>query len=100
MRRIEIPSAELQVSSYCLGTMYFGSKVPVDTSLTLLDAYADRGGNFLDSANKYASWIEGFSGGESEQVIGRWLKDRVTALWLLRKWASPTGTCRAVCAQT
>ena len=30
MRRIEIPSAELQVSSYCLGTMYFGSKVPVD----------------------------------------------------------------------
>ena len=55
MRRIEIPSAELQVSSYCLGTMYFGSKVPVDTSLTLLDAYADRGGNFLDSANKYAS---------------------------------------------
>ena len=48
MRRIEIPSAELQVSSYCLGTMYFGSKVPVDTSLTLLDAYADRGGNFLD----------------------------------------------------
>ena len=76
MRRIEIPSAELQVSSYCLGTMYFGSKVPVDTSLTLLDAYADRGGNFLDSANKYASWIEGFSGGESERVIGRWLKDR------------------------
>lgn len=72
MRRIEISSEHLQVS--CLGTMHFSSKVPVDTSLALLDLYADHGGNFLDSANKYASWVERCSSGENERVIGRWLK--------------------------
>jgi aryl-alcohol dehydrogenase-like predicted oxidoreductase len=66
----------LQVSAICLGTMYFGSTVPEATSVGLLDAYAAAGGNFLDTANKYASWIPGCSGGESECMLGRWMRER------------------------
>lgn len=71
-----IPETDLNVSEYCLGTMYFGTKVGKSTSFRLLDIFAGMGGNFLDSANKYASWVPGFSGGESETVIGQWLKTR------------------------
>ena len=59
-----------------LGTMYFGSKVDEQTSFSILDYYSEKGGTFLDSANKYASWIQGFQGGESELLIGRWLKQK------------------------
>lgn len=64
------------VSDICLGTMYFGTMVPESVSLRLLDIYAEAGGNFLDSANKYASWVPGFYGGESERIIGKWLKGK------------------------
>lgn len=66
----------IRVSSYCLGTMYFGTKISERDALRQLDTYADSGGNFLDCANKYASWVPGFSGGESERVVGKWLKGR------------------------
>lgn len=75
MRTVTLPALGMPLSDYCLGTMYFGSKVDLKTSLRLMDLYAAHGGNFLDSANKYASWVPGFQGGESEQVVGRWLKD-------------------------
>lgn len=57
-----------------LGTMYFGSKIDDNTSFTLLDTYYDLGGALYDTANKYASWINGFIGGESEVVLGKWMK--------------------------
>lgn len=57
-----------------LGTMYFGSKTDEQTSFSLLDCYFNHGGSFLDSANKYASWVPGFQGGESESLIGKWMK--------------------------
>ena len=60
-----IPETDLNVSEYCLGTMYFGTKVGKGTSFRLLDIFVGMGGNFLDSANKYASWVPGFSGGAS-----------------------------------
>ena len=65
-----------QISSIGLGTMYFGTKVDEHTSFHLLDRYSQVGGSFLDSANKYASWVPGFLGGESEHVIGKWMRKR------------------------
>ena len=59
-----------------LGTMYFGSKVDKKTSFSILDYYSELGGSFLDSANKYASWLPGYKGGESEFLIGKWLKQK------------------------
>jgi aryl-alcohol dehydrogenase-like predicted oxidoreductase len=64
------------VSALCLGTMYFGTKVDEATSFALMDMYVEAGGGFLDTANKYASWLPGFSGGESEALIGRWMRAR------------------------
>jgi len=65
-----------QISCLGLGTMYFGTKVSESVSFDIMDAYFYAGGTFLDSANKYASWVPGFEGGESEVVIGRWIKQR------------------------
>jgi aryl-alcohol dehydrogenase-like predicted oxidoreductase len=76
MKKIELGSAGAQVSRLCLGTMYFGSTVAEAASFSILDAYAGAGGSFLDTANKYVSWIEGFTGGESEALLGRWMKAR------------------------
>jgi len=60
----------------CLGTMYFGTRVDKDTSFKLLDKYIERGGKFLDTANVYAFWVPGFKGGESEKLLGEWIRRR------------------------
>ncbi len=74
-----------------LGTMYFGSKVDEQTSFSILDYYSYLGGTFLDTANKYASWVPGFQGGESELLIGKWLqqKGNRNAIFLTSKVGFP-----------
>jgi len=74
MQRIGLGNTSEEISIAGLGCMYFGTRVDEKTSFRLLDMYVDHGGNFLDSANKYASWLPGFKGGESETNIGKWLK--------------------------
>lgn len=66
----------VEVSSLCLGAMYFGSRNDKTTSHRLLDVYLDAGGSFIDTANIYAHWITGFKGGESETLLGDWMKAR------------------------
>lgn len=65
-----------KVSNIALGTMYFGSKIIPEESFDILNEYFNYGGTFLDSANKYASWIPGCKGGESEEIIGSWIKQK------------------------
>jgi aryl-alcohol dehydrogenase-like predicted oxidoreductase len=65
-----------QTSCIGLGTMYLGTRVDEQTSFQILDFYFGKGGSLFDSANKYASWVPGFHGGESELLIGKWLKQR------------------------
>jgi len=67
---------ELEVSTLCHGTDHFGSRVDYETSTAILDRYVAAGENFLDTSNFYAAWIEGFKGGESETLIGKWIKER------------------------
>jgi len=76
MQKVRLGNTKEQISCMGLGTMYFGSKVDKQTSFSILDYYSEKGGIFLDSANKYASWIPGFHGGESELLIGKWLKQK------------------------
>ncbi|MGJ3237578.1 MAG: aldo/keto reductase [Anaerolineae bacterium] len=64
------------VSALCLGAMYFGSRNNRATSYRILDQYADAGGTFIDTANIYATWIDGFQGGESEILLGEWMAER------------------------
>ena len=65
-----------QVSALCLGTMYFGSSVDRETSFDVLDRYYEAGGRFLDTANIYATWVDGYDEPESEPLVGEWLDDR------------------------
>jgi aryl-alcohol dehydrogenase-like predicted oxidoreductase len=59
-----------------MGTDVLGSKIDQDTTFSLLDYYFSEGGNFIDTGNFYASWLPGCHGGESETVIGAWMKAR------------------------
>lgn len=76
MQKVKLGNTKTKISCMGLGTMYFGSKTDESTSFALLDKYIEWGGSFLDSANKYASWVPGFKGGESECLLGRWMKQR------------------------
>jgi aryl-alcohol dehydrogenase-like predicted oxidoreductase len=69
-------SSGLEVSPLCLGGNVFGWTADEATSFAVLDAYTAAGGNFLDTADSYTAWIEGNKGGESETVIGRWVRAR------------------------
>ena len=62
----------LKPSSICLGTGDLGSTVDITASFTLLDAFLDLGGNFLDTAKVYADWLPG-ERSTSEKAIGEWL---------------------------
>ena len=64
----------LQVSPLCFGGNVFGWTADEATSFSLLDAWVDAGFNFIDTADVYSRWAPGHAGGESETVIGRWLR--------------------------
>ncbi len=66
----------LKVSPLCLGTMQWGWTADVETAFGIMDAFTDAGGNFLDTADMYSRWVDGNQGGESEEIIGRWLHAR------------------------
>ena len=66
---------DLRVSAVCLGTAEFGGGVPEEEAFRILDAFAEGGGNFLDTANVYGRWFPG-GGNRSEQTLGKWLRSR------------------------
>ena len=66
----------LKVSPLCLGSMNFGWTADEKTSFAVMDAFAEAGGNIIDTADVYSRWVDGHNGGESEGVIGRWLQAR------------------------
>ena len=68
--------SSLRVSPLCLGGNVFGWTADETTSFKLLDAYVAAGGNFIDTADTYSKWAPGNRGGESETIIGKWLKQR------------------------
>lgn len=76
MKTIPLGKTGAQVSAFCLGVMYYGTRVGEAMSYRLMDRYVAAGGSFLDSANIYAHWVPGFQGGESEAVVGRWMRER------------------------
>jgi aryl-alcohol dehydrogenase-like predicted oxidoreductase len=69
-------STELDIFPLCLGGNVFGWTADEAQSVAVLDAYAAAGGNFVDTADSYSSWAPGNSGGESEEIIGRWMTSR------------------------
>ncbi|WP_328426507.1 aldo/keto reductase [Streptomyces sp. NBC_00443] len=72
----KLGSSDLEVFPLCLGGNVFGWTADEPQSFAVLDAYTEAGGNFIDTADSYSAWVEGNVGGESETVIGNWLKAR------------------------
>jgi aryl-alcohol dehydrogenase-like predicted oxidoreductase len=66
----------LLVSPLCLGGNVFGWTIDEPQSFAVLSCYADAGFNFIDTADVYSRWQHGNHGGESETIIGKWLKSR------------------------
>src|SRR5687767_4362255 len=59
-----------------LGGNVFGWTADEAASFAILDAFVGAGGTMIDTAEVYSAWVPGHRGGESEEVIGRWLKQR------------------------
>jgi aryl-alcohol dehydrogenase-like predicted oxidoreductase len=76
MDKLKLGQTGVEVSALCLGAMYFGTRNDAETSQAILDAYVEAGGSFIDTANIYAFWVGGFRGGESETVLGEWMRAR------------------------
>lgn len=73
---MKMGTSDLNVYPLCLGGNTFGWTANEQESFEVLDAYAAAGGNFIDSADAYSHWIPGNSGGESETILGNWMKAR------------------------
>ena len=76
MQLRQIGKSELSVTPLCLGGNVFGWTIDEARSFEVLDAYVNLGGNFIDTADVYSTWGTGNSGGESETILGRWMKAR------------------------
>ena len=74
MQRRKLGRSGLEVSSLAFGGNVFGWTADEATSMRLLDRFVDEGFNFIDTADMYSRWVPGHNGGESETIIGKWLK--------------------------
>jgi aryl-alcohol dehydrogenase-like predicted oxidoreductase len=70
------PATRREVSVLALGAMLFGSETDEKTSFAVLDRYVEAGGNFIDTSDNYAYWVDGGQGGQSETLLGRWRRSR------------------------
>jgi aryl-alcohol dehydrogenase (NADP+) len=76
MMRVALGRTGLQVHPLCLGGNVFGWSANAEQSQEVLTAYESAGGNFIDTADMYSRWHTGNIGGESETIIGDWMRAR------------------------
>jgi len=69
-----IGDSGIEIAPLALGGNVFGWTAEEETSFRILDAFVDAGGTMIDTADVYSAWVPGHQGGESETVIGKWLK--------------------------
>ncbi|MBI2485385.1 MAG: aldo/keto reductase [Deltaproteobacteria bacterium] len=74
MKKRKLGNSGLEVSPLAFGGNIFGWTVDESTSFKLLDAFVASGFNLIDTADVYSKWVPGNKGGESETIIGKWLK--------------------------
>lgn len=74
MKKRALGNTGLEVAPLAFGGNVFGWTVDEATAFALLDAFVAAGLNLIDTADVYSRWVPGNSGGESETIIGRWLK--------------------------
>ncbi|VTP96142.1 aldo/keto reductase [Sphingobacterium daejeonense] len=75
MKKITINNTDLEIAPVCFGGNVFGWTLDENQSFDILDKYIDLGFNFIDTADTYVWWVNG-TGGQSEEIIGKWIKSR------------------------
>ncbi len=96
MQQRPLGNSPLSISPLVLGGNVFGWNVDEKRSFELLDAFVDAGGNLIDTADMYSVWVPGNRGGESETIIGKWLKHsgkraQVLIATKVGKWTRQSG---------
>jgi aryl-alcohol dehydrogenase-like predicted oxidoreductase len=76
MEKRKLGNSGVEVAPVCFGGNVFGWTVNEQQSHALLDAFVAAGFNFIDTADSYSRWVPGNKGGESESIIGTWMKQR------------------------
>ena len=76
MEQRQLGKTSLHVAPLAFGGNVFGWTVNEKTAFQLLDAFVASGFNFIDTADSYSRWAPGNKGGESETIIGNWMKER------------------------
>jgi aryl-alcohol dehydrogenase-like predicted oxidoreductase len=76
MQKRKLGNSGLEVAPLAFGGNVFGWTADEPTSFRLLDAFIGAGFNLIDTADSYSRWVTGHQGGESETIIGNWLKSR------------------------
>lgn len=76
MEKRRLGNSDLRVAPLTLGGNVFGWTIDEATSFEVLDGFTQAGFNLVDTADVYSSWVPGNKGGESETIIGNWLKAR------------------------
>jgi aryl-alcohol dehydrogenase-like predicted oxidoreductase len=75
MEKRSLGNSGLQVAPLAFGGNVFGWTADEKDSFALLDAFVDAGFNLIDTADVYSHWVPGNGGGESETIMGKWLKN-------------------------
>ncbi|WP_286767301.1 MULTISPECIES: aldo/keto reductase [Sphingobacterium] len=75
MKKVEIQHTDLQIAPINFGGNVFGWTLDEQKSFEMLDKFVGAGFNFIDTADTYSWWVNG-TGGQSEEIIGKWLKSR------------------------
>ncbi|HTC26218.1 aldo/keto reductase [Dyella sp.] len=96
MQQRQLGRSSLSVAPLAFGGNVFGWSADEKRSFELLDAFVDAGLNLIDTADVYSAWVPGNRGGESETIIGKWLKrsgkrDRVAIATKVAKWTEHRG---------
>jgi aryl-alcohol dehydrogenase-like predicted oxidoreductase len=76
MKTKQLGNSDLFVAPLVLGGNVFGWTIDQETSFAILDAFTGSGFNLIDTADVYSKWVPGNAGGESETIIGNWMKVR------------------------
>lgn len=74
MKQRALGTSGLTITPLVLGGNVFGFTADRTASFAVLDAFVDRGGTMIDTADVYSAWVAGHKGGESETMIGEWLR--------------------------
>lgn len=96
MQLRQLGNSALTIAPLAFGGNVFGWSADEKRSFELLDAFVDGGGNLIDTADVYSAWVPGNRGGDSETIIGKWLKqsgrrEQVVIATKVAKWAEQPG---------